>query len=45
MKKILAVDGNSILNRAFYGLSGPNMLKTEDGIYTNAVFGFLNIMF
>lgn len=40
----MLIDGNSILNRAFYGLSGSNMLKTSSGIYTNAIFGFLNIL-
>ncbi|MGN0435612.1 MAG: 5'-3' exonuclease H3TH domain-containing protein, partial [Wujia sp.] len=41
MNKILLVDGNSILNRAFYGL--PD-LTTGDGRHTNAVLGFLNIV-
>lgn len=41
MKKILAVDGNSILNRAFYGI---RPLTTKDGLHTNAVYGFLNIL-
>jgi DNA polymerase-1 len=40
----MLIDGNSILNRAFYGLMNANMLKTSDGLFTNAVFGFLNIM-
>ena len=39
--KLLLVDGNSILNRAFYGL--PD-LTTADGRHTNAVLGFLNIL-
>jgi len=39
--KMLAVDGNSILNRAFYGIK---LLSTKDGTYTNAIFGFLNIL-
>lgn len=39
--KLLAVDGNSILNRAFYGI---RPLTTKDGIHTNAIFGFLNIL-
>lgn len=42
--KILVVDGNSILNRAFYGLSRAAMLTTSEGLYTNAVFGFINIL-
>ena len=45
MSKLLLIDGNSILNRAFYGIMGTNMLKTENGTYTNAVYGFLAIMF
>lgn len=45
MKKLVIIDGNSIMNRAFYGLSGKNMLMTKDGIHTNAVFGFLTILF
>ena len=39
------IDGNSILNRAFYGIMGNKMLVTPDGKYTNAVYGFLAIMF
>ena len=45
MSRILLIDGNSILNRAFYGIMGSKMLMTEDGTYTNAVYGFLAIMF
>jgi len=41
LKKLLIVDGNSILNRAFYGI---HPLSTSDGIPTNAVFGFTNIL-
>jgi DNA polymerase-1 len=43
-EKILVVDGNSILNRAFYGLGKTAMLATSEGLYTNAVFGFINIL-
>lgn len=43
--KLMLIDGNSILNRAYYGLQGAQMLSTADGLYTNAVFGFLNILF
>ncbi|MBR5251765.1 MAG: DNA polymerase I [Oscillospiraceae bacterium] len=39
--KILALDGNSILNRAFYGIK---LLTTKDGQYTNGIYGFLNIL-
>ena len=42
MKKLLVVDGNSILNRAYYGI---RPLTAPDGTPTNAVYGFLNIMF
>ena len=41
LNNLLLVDGNSILNRAFYGL--PD-LTTKDGRHTNAVLGFLNII-
>ena len=39
--KLLALDGNSIINRAFYGIK---LLTTKDGRYTNAVYGFINIL-
>lgn len=42
MKKFLIVDGNSIMNRAFYGIK---LLTNSEGLYTNAVYGFLNILF
>lgn len=45
MEKLLLIDGNSIINRAFYGIMNSKMLMTEDGTYTNAVYGFLAIMF
>ena len=45
MSRLLVIDGNSILNRAFYGIMGSKMLMTKDGKYTNAVYGFLAIMF
>lgn len=38
--KLLAIDGNSILNRAFYGIK---LLSNKNGVFTNAVFGFMNI--
>ena len=41
MKKLLAVDGNSILNRAFYGVKP---LTTAEGLPTNAVYGTINII-
>ena len=41
MKKLLVVDGNSILNRAFYGVK---LLANKNGLYTNAIFGMINIL-
>ncbi len=45
MSRLVLIDGNSILNRAFYGIMGTKMLTTADGKYTNAVYGFLSILF
>lgn len=45
MKNFLLIDGNSIMNRAFYGIMGSNLLTNKDGKYTNALYGFLNILF
>ena len=45
MDRLVLVDGNSIVNRAFYGIMGSKMLTTKDGKYTNAVYGFLAILF
>ncbi len=42
MEKLLIIDGNSILNRAYYGI---RPLTAPDGTPTNAVYGFLNILF
>ncbi len=39
--KLLVLDGNSILNRAFYGI---RLLTTKDGIYTNGIYGFLTML-
>ena len=39
--RLLVIDGNSIANRAFFGI---NLLTTKDGQYTNAIYGFLNIL-
>lgn len=41
-KKLVLIDGNSIINRAFYGV--PD-LTNKEGLHTNAIYGFLNIMF
>lgn len=42
MKKLVLIDGHSILNRAFYGV--PELTNSE-GLHTNGIYGFLNIMF
>jgi DNA polymerase-1 len=41
-EKLVLIDGHSILNRAFFGL--PDLTNAE-GLHTNAVYGFLNILF
>lgn len=41
MMKLLVLDGNSILNRAFYGIK---LLTTKDGHFTNAIYGFLTML-
>ena len=43
MKKLLLIDGNSIMNRGFYAL--PADLTNQEGLHTNALLGFLNIFF
>ena len=45
MDKLVLIDGNSIMNRAFYGIMGSKALTTKDGRYTNAIYGFLAILF
>ncbi len=40
-KKLMIIDGNSIINRAFYGV---RILTNAEGLYTNAIYGFLNIL-
>ena len=42
MEKLVLIDGHSILNRAFYGV--PD-LTNSSGLHTNAIYGFLNILF
>ena len=42
MEKLVLIDGNSLINRAFYAMP---LLTTKSGIYTNAVYGFLNMFF
>ena len=45
MKKLVLIDGNSIVNRAFYGIMGSKSMMSADGIYTNGIYGFLSIYF
>ncbi|MGL5066799.1 MAG: DNA polymerase I [Sarcina sp.] len=42
MERLLILDGNSLLNRAFYGIP---LLSNKNGVYTNAVYGFANMLF
>ena len=42
MEKLVLIDGNSLINRAFYAMP---VLTTKDGVPTNAVYGFLNMLF
>ncbi len=42
MEKLILIDGNSLINRAFYAMP---LLSTKNGIYTNAVYGFMNMFF
>jgi len=42
MEKLVLIDGNSLINRAFYAMP---LLSTKDGTFTNAVYGFLNMFF
>lgn len=43
--RLLIIDGNSIMNRAFYGIMSSKTLMSADGTYTNAIYGFLSILF
>ena len=42
MEKLVLIDGNSLINRAFYAMP---LLSNKDGVFTNAVYGFLNMLF
>ena len=42
MKRIAIIDGNSLINRAYYAMRNPMM--TKEGIYTHAIYGFLNML-
>ena len=39
--KLLVLDGNSIVNRAFYGIK---LLSTKDGLFTNGIYGFMTML-
>ena len=43
--RLLIIDGNSIMNRAFYGTMHAKTMMSADGTYTNAIYGFLSILF
>ena len=43
--RLIIIDGNSIMNRAFYGIMGAKIMTAPDGTYTNALYGFLSILF
>ena len=42
MEKLILIDGNSLLNRAFYAM---NVFTTKDGLPTNGIFGFIKLLF
>ena len=42
MKRLLILDGNSLLNRAFYAVP---LLSNSEGTHTNAIYGFTNMLF
>ena len=45
MKKVILVDGNSLMFRSYYATAYTgNLMKTKDGLYTNALFGFVNMI-
>lgn len=44
MKKLLLIDGNSMLFRAYYATVYGRMMKTSNGVPTNAVYGFITMI-
>ena len=42
--KLMVLDGNSVVNRAFYGVGKTRLLTTRQGLYTNAIFGFITML-
>ena len=41
-ERIVIIDGNSLINRAYYAMQKP--MITKDGIYTQGIFGFVNML-
>ena len=41
--KLMVLDGNSLVNRAFYGVGKNQLLTTRQGLHTNAIYGFVTI--
>ena len=45
MKRMILVDGNSLMYRAYYGMSANgNLTQNSKGLYTNAIYGFIRMM-
>lgn len=44
MKRIILVDGNSLMYRAYYGTSNTNMMQNSNGLYTNAIYSFCKMI-
>ena len=42
MKRIAIIDGNSLINRAYYAMRNP--MITKEGVFTQGIFGFLNML-
>ena len=42
--KLMVLDGNSLVNRAFYGVGKNQLLTTRQGLHTNAIYGFVTML-
>ena len=42
--KLMVLDGNSIVNRAYYGVGKARLLTTRQGLHTNAIYGFVTML-
>ena len=42
--KLMVLDGNSIVNRAYYGVGKARLLSTRQGLHTNAIYGFVTML-